>query len=444
MIAFTKNITGLIASNIPAPLRKAIGQVLGAQFLLQLMGLCISLLLVRVLPKSEYAIYTILMAVLGMLGIISSSGIMIGFQKIGGQIWNQKEALADLIKTTFSIRKYLILFAFVVVGTYTIIVFNKQQIAIYDSIFFITALLLMVIPNASIAIYSEGLRLQKVYAPVQMQSVISQVVRILGIFILFLIHKELLTIKSVLIITVLGMWISFFYLKKKQNLNLITDNAYTPESKINIEYRSTLIKFIKLNWHNSLFFAFKDQISIFIIGIYGSKTSLADLGAITRYSMIFLVIVALVSNILGPSFGRCGQKQRLKQITLFTVIGYILFFMLMVVLVILFSNQLLWLLGPKYEGLNQELLLVFVSSLLLLGVQIINALNNSKGWIKYSPFLEIPVGVFGIVLGVLLFDMTTVKGALYLSIVSMIIMLILYSANFLYGYKHFKDEISLS
>ena len=60
------------------------------------------------------------MAVLGMLGIISNSGIMIGFKKIGGQIWDKKNEFSDLIKTTFSIRKYLILFSFLIVGTYTI------------------------------------------------------------------------------------------------------------------------------------------------------------------------------------------------------------------------------------------------------------------------------------------------------------------------------------
>jgi O-antigen/teichoic acid export membrane protein len=443
-VNFYNKISGLISKNIPPPLRKAIGQVLGAQFLLQLMGLGISVLLVRVLPKSEYAIYTVLMAVLGMLGIISSSGIMIGFKKIGGQIWNQKKALADLIKTTFSIRKYLILFAFLVVGTYTIIVFKKQQIPLYDSFFFIVALLFMVIPNASIGIYSEGLRLQKIYAPVQLQSIISQVIRIVGILIIFLFCKEYLTIKSVLIITVVGMWVSLFYLKKKQNSNLIIDDSPTVIPKVNNEYRSTLIKFIKLNWHNSLFFAFKDQISIFIIGVYGSKASLADLGAITRYSMVFLVIVALVTNILGPTFGRCNQKLRLKQITLLSMISYLFFFAVVIIMVMIFSDQLLWLLGSKYEGLNQELLLVFISSLLLLGVQIINALNNSKGWIKYSPFLEIPLGVIGIIVGIIVFDMTTVKGALYLSIVSMTIMLFMYSANFIYGYKNFEDETNLS
>ncbi|KSA15213.1 lipopolysaccharide biosynthesis protein [Maribacter dokdonensis] len=441
---FFKKISEIISKYIPSPLRKAISQVLGAQFLLQLMGLGISVLMVRVLPKSEYGIYTVLMAVLGMLSVISGSGIMIGFKKIGGQVWNQNKALADLIKTTFSIRKYLILFAFLVVGTYAFLVFNRQNVPFYDSLFFIVTLLFMVIPNASIGIYSEGLRLQKIYAPVQLQSLISQGIRIIGIFVLFFFWKEYLTIKSILIITVIGLWVSLIYLKKKQNASLLISNSLIETPNVNIEYRNTLIKFIKLNWHNSIFFAFKDQISIFIIGIYGSKASLADLGAITRYSMVFLVIVALITNILGPTFGRCNKKQRLKQITLFTLISYLFFFVFVIIMVVLFSDQLLWLLGSKYEGLNKELLLVFISSLLLLGVQIVSALNSSKGWIKYSPLLEIPLGIIGIITSIIVFDLSTVTGALYLSIVSMTIMLLMHIANFIFGYKHFKEITSFS
>ncbi|WP_282049102.1 lipopolysaccharide biosynthesis protein [Maribacter aquivivus] len=437
---FYNKISGTISKNIPPPLRKAIGQVFGTQMLFQFMGLGISVLLVRVLPKSEYAIYTVLMAVLGMLGIISNSGIMIGFKKIGGKIWDKNQEFSDLIKTTFSIRKYLILFSFVIVGTYTILVFNRQEIALNDSLFFIVALFFMVVPNASVSILAEGLLLQKNFLPVQIQTIVNQSIRMLGIFLLFLIFKDSLTIKSVLVITVIASWTALFYLRRKEKKNLQTTSGKAlKEPKINTEYKRVLMKYIKLNWHNSIFFAFKDQIAILIIGLYGTTSGLADLGAITRFSMIFLGVNALATNLLGPSFGRSKKFTELVKISKITFIAFIIISIITLTAAFIFSEELLWLLGPKYGGLNHELFMVFVLSCMMLGVHILNILNNSKGWIKYSPKFEILIGIAGILLGVLFFDISTPIGGLYLSILSFFLMLCLYSLNYYYGLFIDKD-----
>ena len=200
-----------------------------------------------------------------------------------------------------------------------------------------------------------------------------------------------------------------------------------------------LFKYIKLNWHNSIFFAFKDQIAILIIGLYGTTSGLADLGAITRFSMIFLGVNALATNLLGPSFGRSKEFTELVKISKITFMVFLIISIITLSLAYLFSNDLLWLLGPKYKGLNYELFMVFVLSCMMLAVHILNILNNSKGWIKYSPKLEIPIGIIGIVFGAFLFNISTPIGGLYLSIFSFFLVLILYSVNFYHGLYIDKD-----
>ena len=95
---------------------KPVGQVLSSQLILQALSFGIGIILVRELPKAEYAIYSILTSILAILSILSTSGIMIGFTKIGGEIWNDIPKLSSLIKTASSIRVYLTAGAFIISG----------------------------------------------------------------------------------------------------------------------------------------------------------------------------------------------------------------------------------------------------------------------------------------------------------------------------------------
>ncbi|SIS42725.1 Membrane protein involved in the export of O-antigen and teichoic acid [Zobellia uliginosa] len=424
-----------IKSLLPKPLVKAIGQVFSAQILFQIMGLVISLVLVRNLPKSEYALYTVLMAVSGMLSIISNSGIMIGFKKIGSQIWDDSIAFSELIKTTLSLRKYLIIFSFLIAGSYAGLILHRQEVPIGENIFFLCSLLFMAIPSANIGIIRDALLLQKKIAAVQWTSIINQSIRLIAVITVLLLFKEYLTIKTVLVITVIALTSSYFYIKKVQ-----IESLGKPSPIINLEQKATLVKYIKLNWHNSLFFAFRDQIAILILGFFGSTGGLADLGAITRFGLVFLSINALATNILGPSFGRCSEKNKLIKMISITFFGYTILFFVTLLIVYLFSDELLWLLGPKYSNLNFELLLVFTLSLLMLAVEIVNTLNNSKGWIKFSPYFEIPLNILAITCGILFLDLTTVSGGLYLTIFSFASILILYLFNLWYGLKSFNVD----
>ncbi|MBU3028350.1 lipopolysaccharide biosynthesis protein [Zobellia galactanivorans] len=408
------------------------GQVFSAQILFQFMGLGISLILVRTLPKSEYALYTVLMAVSGMLSIISNSGIMIGFKKIGAEVWDNPVAFSELIKTTLSLRKYLILFSFVLVGAYAGLILHRQHVSLFDNIFFLSSLLFMVIPNANVAILKEALLLQKKIVAVQWTSIINQTIRLTSIAFVFFFLTRYLTIKTVLVITVIALSVSYFYIKNKQQKALDV-----PLNQTNDNYKTTLLKYIKLNWHNSVFFAFRDQIAILILGFFGSTNGLADLGAITRFGLVFLSINALVTNILGPTFGRCSEKPKLIKMITVTGVGFLCLSIVTILTVSLFSHQLLWLLGPKYENLNFELLLVFILSLLMLAVEIVNTLNNSKGWIKFSPVFEIPLNILAIICGIIFLDLTTVTGGLYLTIFSFSSILILYLINLWQGLKQF-------
>lgn len=428
MIRFFNRLYHYFLTWVPPSLIKAVGQVFGAQLLFQIMGFGISLVLVRALEKSEYAIYTILMATFGMLNITANSGIMTGFKKIGSENWQNTTNLAILVKTTLGLRKYLVGIAFATVGTYAFILLKEQGLTALEIFIFLSGVFLFAWPEANMFVLREAMLIQRKFITVQSSFVLNQTIRLVLILTLFLLFKPYLSISVILGVTILATWISLSYLKIKTVKVL----PY-PEAEINVGYKKVLLKYVKLNWHNSVFYAFKEQISIFFLGLFGSSETLAELGALSRFGLLFLGVSAIMNNLVGPSFGRSGSRPERVEIIKKTVVLLMAVAIVTIGIGSVFADEMLWVLGDGYAGLDYELILILVLSLINLSSAGVIALNNAKGWIKYSPKFEIPLNVVSIVIGAFIFDISTVAGTVYLAILASSVTLLLYIANLVYG-----------
>jgi len=412
----------------------SISQVIGSQLLIRVMGLIIGFMLIRILSKNDYALYTVLITVQGMLIPLSNSSTFIGFKKIGGQVWNNNRDLSQLIKTTDTISNYIIGTAFFFVGAYATFILIEQDILLNHIIWFLLCILLIVIPEVKSTFLKNALLFQKEISTVQKTDIISQIPRFLLLACLFAIMKENITINIILLITIFSTWLSYIFI---QNKTKILRNA---KPKINLNYKQTIIKYIKLNWHNSVFYTFKGQISIFLIGVFGTTDSIADIGALTRFTLIFMMVKSLIDNIFTPAFGRCQIKKDLKEMfkNAISLIGFISLIILL--LVYLFPNQILWVLGPKYQNLSYELFLVFLTGSLNLLLGTVYAINLTKGWIKYTPTYEIPIDVITLLIGIIVFDVSNLTGVLYLALLSSSTNLILHLFNSRFGLNHSESD----
>src|SRR5690606_17974358 len=127
--------------------------------------------------------------------------------------------------------------------------------------------------------------------PTQISGLINQGLRFLIIGGIIVFYKDLLSIEMVFCISVLSVWIAYAYILKKSKY--LRSNS----ARIVSSYKKILINYLKLNWHTTIFYAFNGQVSIFLIGVFGSTSNLADLGALTRFSMLFIVLNALVTTL---------------------------------------------------------------------------------------------------------------------------------------------------
>lgn len=414
---------------------RPIAQVFGSQMLGKAVGFLVSILLVRELSKEDYAIYTVLITIQGMLIPLSNSAIFIGFKKIGGSVWEDSVKMSNLIKTANSIAPYITGLAYFLVSTYAGYILYKQEISWIRIIGFLLILLVIVLPEVKTGFFRSALLLREKVAPVQASELVGHFSRAIGIVALLFLVDESYIILAIFFITAISAWLTLSYVEKKARQDGISEIA-----EINVDYRSTLVKYIKLNWHNSAFFAFKGQISIFLIGVFGTTSSLADIGALTRFGLIFTIATAIFNNIFAPSFGKIQNSSKLKKMYIFSVSGVSLLSFTITLFVYFFPKPFLWILGENYQNLSYELFLTFISASLGFILSTVYSLNLYKAWIHFTPLLEIPSDIVAIILGLFLFDISTLRGVLYLGILTASINLILHLSNAFYGIKHNEQD----
>ena len=85
------------------------------QVVVQALGFAAGILIVRGLPKREYAFYTIGNTMLATILLLADSGISSALTAIGGRVWQDDHRLGRLLTTTLQLRRQLAILTILVV-----------------------------------------------------------------------------------------------------------------------------------------------------------------------------------------------------------------------------------------------------------------------------------------------------------------------------------------
>jgi len=91
----------------------------------------------------------------------------------------------------------------------------------------------------------------------------------------------------------------------------------------------------------------------------------------------------------------------------------------------LFSSQVLWILGNDYAALNNQLILNITGGCVGMITGFTFLLCSSRGWLL-NPFLYITLSIISIIIGVIIFDVSTLQGVLLFNIFTSIIQACIY------------------
>lgn len=378
-----------------------------AQIIVQAVSFASGILIIRLLPVQEYAFYTLANTMLGTMTVLADSGITTGVLAQGGKVWQDKDKMGVVLATGLDLRKK---FAIVSLLVSIPILF---YLLIHNGASWLTSTLiaLALIPSF-FATLSDSLleivpKLHQTILPLQKNQVAVGLGRLLlTALTMFVFPWAFIGILAAGIPRLMGN-----IQLRKISYDLADKNQRTDK-----EIRFEILGLVKKILPTSIYFCVSGQITIWLISIFGNTTSLAQLGALGRISVMLAVLGTITWILILPRFARLPMVKKIVLKRFFQILGLLIILLsFIVIFVYLFPTPILWLLGDAYRGLPFELLLSIISSCIgLLGGIVFN-LYSSRGW-AISPTLSITINVASIVILASIIDLSSIKGILFLNI----------------------------
>jgi O-antigen/teichoic acid export membrane protein len=386
-----------------------------AQIIVQAVGFLSGILVIRLLPVQEYALYTLANTMLGMMTLLSNGGISTGVLALGGKVWQDKTKLGAVLATGLDLRRKFAVCSLLVSLPILAYLLLHHGANILTTTLISISLIPAFFTSLSDNLLQIPVKLHQAITPLQKNQVA------VGLGRLALTGVTLFAFPWAFV-AIIGYGIPRIW----GNLRLreIANGFVDKDAAVNREDREEILKMVKKILPTSIYFALSGQLSIWLISIFGNTSSVAQLGALGRLSMVLTLLSSLISTLMLPRFAKTPKIKGILIKRFFTIVMItVLSCMLMIVCSSLFSSYILMIFGSDYLYLSRELLLYVISSCIALLSGIISALNNSRGWIL-NPVVLISISVIAIIVGISIFDISTLRGVLYYNIFMNIIGLV--------------------
>jgi O-antigen/teichoic acid export membrane protein len=400
-----------------------------AQIIVQAVGMFTGIIIIRMLSTQEYAYYTIANTMLGTMTILADGGVSIGVMNQGGKVWNDKRQLGTVLSTGMSLRKTF--------GVYSLLV--SVPVLSYllwhqGADFWTILLIVLTLIPAFFAAISDSLleifpKLNQDIKSLQLNQLMVSLIRLLlsCVSVFFLPFTFIAILAS-------GLPRLYGNYKLKAIAHKFAESGHSPDE----QRRKEMLKIVRTTLPGALYYCLSGQITIWLISIFGTASSIAQVGALGRFSMLLSIFSVLFSTLITPRFARFPNNTRLLASRFMQFLILLLVLSLGIVgVTYLFPTQILWVLGKDYSDLQNALLLSIIGGCIGLASGAIFSLSSSRGWV-INPVILVVYNVMIIIIGVLLLDVSTIEGILLLNILigsAQVVMLIVF-----FLYKLFKTR----
>jgi O-antigen/teichoic acid export membrane protein len=380
----------------------------GAQAIVQIAGLISGIIIIRLLPTQEYALYTLANSMLATMTILADSGVTIAVMSEGGNVWKEKKQLGTVLSTGLELRKKFAIGSILIsspILAYLLLHHGASKLVTL-------AIVIAIIPGflAAMAdsIYEVAPKLHQDIKALQKNQIIVSIGRIL-------LSSTVLLVAPFSFMVIIAGAIPRIY--GNVQLRKVAAHRASINEKPDIEIRKRILRIVKLSVPGLVYYCLSGQLNIWLISFFGQTKSIATIGAISRLTMGISLFSSVFTILVIPRFTRLPNYKKLimpafikLQLLLFAASS-------MILLVVWFtSKELLWIVGPNYTGFQFELFLAMLNSciaVLLLGGTY--SLYSTKGWVMH-PAHSISISIFSTVAGAFLFNVSTIRGVFYLNI----------------------------
>ncbi|KRB58100.1 hypothetical protein [Flavobacterium sp. Root186] len=402
---------------------KLISIVGSTEVILKLIGFVSGILIVRMLPVQEYALYTLANTMLGTLVMFTDSGISNGVMALSGKVWKDPKKLGEVLATGLNLRKKFALIALAVSTPIILYLLLKNNASWLSAVLIFLSLIPAFYAALSDSLLEITPKLHQDISSLQKNQLRVGFGRLLLVILTIFIFPWTFVL-------ILASGIPQIYGNSK--LKIINKKFVDSNQKPDPIIRKEILKIVTRILPNIIFYALSGQIVIWILSVFGNSTDLASIGALGRFAALMAFFTTISGTLFLPRFSRLADDKEILlryflffQLILFLAAGFIM------LIVFLFPAQMLWLLGASYSSLSSELFLIMLSNCIGLIAAMSGNLIGSRGHFL-NPIFVIALNLGTVILAYFIWDLTKLRGILYYSIFNQFLSLIV---NYLFSFS---------
>jgi O-antigen/teichoic acid export membrane protein len=399
-------------SNLALVLRNAIFRpVLGRAFTFlignvaaQAASALTGLLLARWLSVPDYAIYTLIGILMGAIAVLTKSGVHLGFTAILGRHWPDMERAAAVVEAAWEARKLISIFVLPPLLAVSAFLLIQNHVAPILTGFFMLALIVFWWADMRTRIIDQILFFAGQTSRLQIMDTLIGMARLIAVVVLYVVNA-LSPVTAVLV----GVLVAIVRIGPvvRWIRRLLPDIRISSLPADTREIRSVAMRQMPVE----LFYVFQSQIVILLLSSFGSTANVAGFGAIGRISQLLVPVSALSYAFCVPIFARATTMVvpiLVTLVALSSIPG------IMLILASFVSpSALLWLIGPNYSGLHEELVVCSLVGAINSIAGIAWNLAAHRGWNRWA-WLQIPIGLVWCIVAPKILDVGSISGALLL------------------------------
>ena len=390
---------------------KLISITASAQIIVQALGFLCGILIIRLLPIEEYALYILANTMLGTMTVLGNAGIAQGVMSEGGKVWQDKNKLGAVLITGLNLRRKFAIASLILTTPILLYLLIDNGASWLTSIMIALSLIPSFYASLSDGLLQIVPKLNQNIKPLQQNQVAVSVGRLVLLF-------STLFIFPFAVITILSNGAPRVYgnIKLRKIAKQHADFEQVPDLGV----EKNILKIVKRILPGSIYYAISGQLVIWLVSIFGDTASIAKLGALSRLTMLITFVVIMIDYVLVPRFSKLKNNRYILIKEYFTIQVVLLVVSFIILCgTFVFSDYILFVLGDNYVGLHQELFLMSLNSCVLLFSVSTNKLMSSRG-IVLSPLFFI---IFMIIIQftfAFLVDLKSLNGIIIYSILTTI------------------------
>lgn len=341
-------------------------------------GAVSGLLIVRFLPKAEYAEYTFLIACQMLIIGLSDLGLGHCYLPVVGERSRDSTWVIGSCRRVYAWRWRFLGVALVLVLAYWW--FNAQRHGWMSGGYLLASAAMLA---AALLAMREQLG-RMVLVILQQVGVVNRTGLVVNLLRLGLVTAVLLwapasaAVAGLMAVTVLCSLAVLAHYRRQPVLSAWNDSSLAPDQRraVDLKIRQMLIPLVA----PALFYQFQGVITIFLASLLGTASMIAEVGALSRLAMLLTIVDRVTAMLLFPVISRAAEGPALRGLVFKAHALYLTGMTLLLSTAILFPHLWILILGDQYAAQQGLIWMAFLPAILMNGSGFAFTTLSSRGY----------------------------------------------------------------